>query len=341
MNAHSEQAYCYIQLMFINPCLIWYLYWLLIFLITGICLDSNPNPAHSSNVLSPTFECILSHKTPHPIPTLIPNQSFYHKPPNHHHHQHQIMAQSSLSLLLSLTPFLILISQINAQSTTAPAPASAGPIDIIAILTNASQYTVFIRLLNQTQVGNQINNQVNHSSQGMTVFAPTDNAFQNLPPGALNNLTTQQQVQLVLYHVLSQFYTLQNLATASNPVRTQASGNDGKPFGLYFSGEANQNQVNVSTGVVQTTIYNTVRKDFPMAVFEVDKVLWPSEFNQSKAAAAPPSASPTSSTPKSSGSSSTTTAAAGPSPGKSDAQSVTVGLSLVSGLWLLCMGVLF
>lgn len=245
------------------------------------------------------------------------------------------MAQSSLSLLLSLTPFLILISQINAQSTTAPAPASAGPIDIIAILTNASQYTVFVRLLNQTQVGNQINNQVNHSNQGMTVFAPTDNAFQNLPPGALNNLTTQQQVQLVLYHVLSQFYTLQNLATASNPVRTQASGNGGQPFGLYFSGEANQNQVNVSTGVVQTTIYNTVRKDFPMAVFEVDKVLWPSEFNQSKAAAAPPSASPTSSTPKSS------TAAAEPSPEKSDAQSVTLGLSLVSGLWLLCMGVLF
>ena len=47
----------------------------------------------------------------------------------------------------------------------------------------------------------------------MTVFAPTDNAFQNLKPRTLNGLSVQEQVQLVLYHVLPKFYNFENFAT--------------------------------------------------------------------------------------------------------------------------------
>ncbi|KAL3509287.1 hypothetical protein ACH5RR_028688 [Cinchona calisaya] len=250
------------------------------------------------------------------------------------------MARTALiSQLLSLTPFLFLILQINAQSSTAPAPAPEGPINVTAILNKAGGYETFIRLLTETQVANQINNQVNNSNQGMTVLAPTDNAFQNLPSGALNKLSSQQQVQLVLYHVLPSYYTLQSLETVSNPVRTQATGQNGEVFGLNFTGEPNSNQVNVSSGMVQTTINNVVRKDFPLAIYEVDKVLWPLEFNQSKASA-PAASPPTSSSTNSSGNGKSS-GAAEPSPSKNDAKSVTVGLSLVSGLWFLCMGVFF
>ncbi|CAA3028832.1 Hypothetical predicted protein [Olea europaea subsp. europaea] len=197
------------------------------------------------------------------------------------------MAKMSFSLiLLSLTTILSLISTLHAQS--APAPAPSGPINITGILEKAGQYTTFIRLLNQTQAGNQINNQLNNSNEGMTVFAPTDNAFLNLPAGTLNKLSTQQQVQLVQYHVLPKYYTVQNLQTVSNPVRTQATGQDGGLFGLNFTGQGNQ--VNVSTGIVDVPIYNAIRKDFPLAVYQVDKVLLPVEFTQAKAPAASPAA---------------------------------------------------
>ncbi|CAI9089301.1 OLC1v1023856C1 [Oldenlandia corymbosa var. corymbosa] len=248
------------------------------------------------------------------------------------------MAKAALGLLLTL----FLLSQTNAQTTPAPGPAAedAGPINVTAILAKPGQFSQFIRFLNETQVATQINNQVNNSNQGMTVFAPTDNAFQNLPGGALNNLTNQQKVLLILYHVLPQYYTLTTLSTASNPVRTQASDNDGKPFVLLVSGEVNQNQVNVtSSDGVQTTIYNTVRKDYPLAIFQVDKVLWPAEFNESKAEAPAPATTPKGGSPKGS-SNGTATAAAEPAPGNG-AQSVKVGLGLVSGLWVLCMGLLF
>lgn len=235
----------------------------------------------------------------------------------------------TLTLLISLTS-LLLLPATHAQS--APGPTPSGPINITAILEKAGQYTFFIRLLNQTQAGNQINNQVNNSHDGMTVFAPTDNAFNNLPSGTLNNLTDQQHVQLVLYHISPKYYSLDNFITVSNPVRTQASGQDGGVFGLNFTGQGNQ--VNVSTGIVEVPIYNALRKDFPLAVYQVDKVLLPKEFYEAKAPAASPPAD---------GSKSDGTAAKAPStsnPAGNGSGKMNVGFGMVVGICFLCMGLL-
>ncbi|KAL0399789.1 UNVERIFIED_CONTAM: Fasciclin-like arabinogalactan protein 6 [Sesamum radiatum] len=168
----------------------------------------------------------------------------------------------------------------------------------------------------------------------MTVFAPTDNAFNNLPTGTLNNLTDQQHVQLVLYHICPKFYSLESLLTVSNPVRTQASGQDGGVFGLNFTGQGNQ--VNVSTGIVEVPLYNALRKDFPLAVYQVDKVLLPEEFYKAKAPAASPPAANGSSSPAADG------GAKAPSTGNPGNGSgrMSVGLGLVSGIWFLCMALL-
>ncbi|KAI3935318.1 hypothetical protein MKW92_053401 [Papaver armeniacum] len=128
-------------------------------------------------------------------------------------------------------------------------------------------------MLTTTQVSSQIYNQLNSSDHGMTVFAPTDNAFNNLKPGTLNGLSTQEQVELVLSHVFPKYYSLVMFETASNPVRTQATGQGGGAFGLNFTTSANQ--VNVSSGMVDVILNNALRQEFPLSVYQVDKVLSP------------------------------------------------------------------
>ncbi|KQK09116.1 fasciclin-like arabinogalactan protein 11 [Brachypodium distachyon] len=184
-------------------------------------------------------------------------------------------------------------AMVSVSLAQAPAPDAtpSGPPNVTAILVKGGQYTTFIRLMKETQQDTQLNSQLNNSfnGNGYTVFAPTDNAFNNLKPGTLNSLTQQQQVALVQGHVLPQFYSMESFQTASNPVRTQASGQDG-PFTLNITATAN-NQVNVSSGVSEVTVNNALSDKKPLAVYSVDKVLLPLEFFGAKAPAAAPAAS--------------------------------------------------
>ncbi|KAF9661720.1 hypothetical protein SADUNF_Sadunf19G0098000 [Salix dunnii] len=242
------------------------------------------------------------------------------------------MATSPLSLLL-LSLFLSLSLHAQAQAPSAPAPAPSGPVNFTAVLEKGGQFVTFMRLLNKTQTFNQIENQLNSSSEGMTIFAPTDNAFNNLKAGALNDLNQQQQVQLLQYHMLPKFYSLSNLLLVSNPVSTQASGHEGV-WGLNFTGQSNQ--VNVSTGLVVVQINNALRQDFPLAVYPIDKVLLPEElFGVNRTSASPPA--PATSSGKSN---SSETAAAEPSPGKNSAGGRNVALGSIAGLVLVCMGII-
>ncbi|CAN0896757.1 Fasciclin-like arabinogalactan protein 6 [Linum grandiflorum] len=241
---------------------------------------------------------------------------------------------------LCLTSFLlVLISiQTNAQTPSAPAPGPPKPVSLTALLEKSNQFTTFLRLLNSTQVGSQIQNQINGSTEGMTVFAPTDNAFQNLKSGSLNSLSVQQQIQLVQYHVSPKFYSLSNLLMVPNPVRTQASGQNGGVYGLNFTGQGNQ--VNVSSGLVETQINNPLSQTFPLAVYQVDRVLLPAElFGAAAPRAAPksppaPDAEKPDSTVDSDEESDSPTA----SP---NAGSKVGGFGLAIGLGLLCSGALF
>ncbi|KAJ6763960.1 FASCICLIN-LIKE ARABINOGALACTAN PROTEIN 6 [Salix purpurea] len=238
------------------------------------------------------------------------------------------MATTPLSLFL-LSLLLSLSLDAQAQTPAAPAPTPSGPVNFTAVLEKGGQFVTLIRLLNKTQTLNQIDNQLNSSSEGMTVFAPTDNAFNNLKAGALNDLSQQEQVQLLQYHILAKFYTMSSLLLVSNPVPTQASGPDGV-WGLNFTGQSSQ--VNVSTGLVVVQINNALRQDFPLAVYPVDKVLLPEALFGVK----PPSASP----PAPSSKSNATTAAAGPTTDNNSAGGRNVALGLVVGLGLVCIGIL-
>lgn len=190
---------------------------------------------------------------------------------------------NQLLFLLSL-PLLLQCTTTSAQSPTAQPPAPPGPTNITKILEKAGQFTVLIRLIKTTQVADQINTQLNNSNQGLTVFAPTDNAFSGLKAGTLNSLTDEQKVELIQFHVLPSFLSVSQFQTVSNPVRTQAGNSNNGQFPLNIT--SSNNQVNVSTGLVDATVANTIYSDNQLAVYQVDKVLLP------LAIFAPPSPAP-------------------------------------------------
>ncbi|RLN29384.1 fasciclin-like arabinogalactan protein 11 [Panicum miliaceum] len=194
----------------------------------------------------------------------------------------------------SLLAAAFLALAVPAVLCQAPGPAAPkGPPNVTAILEKGGQYATFIRLMKATQQDTQLNSQLNNSfGSGYTVFAPTDNAFNSLKPGTLNKLSQQEQVSLVQYHILPQFYSLDSFETASNPVRTQASGSDG-PYTLNITADSN-NQVNVSTGLVATRVGTALRDTQPLAVYSVDKVLLPNDLFGVK----PPSSAPPAPTKK-------------------------------------------
>lgn len=187
------------------------------------------------------------------------------------------------SALVFVTIVLFQCTDILAQPAAAPAPA--GPTNITKILEKAGQFTTLIRLMRITQISDQINGQLNNSQNGLTIFAPTDSSFSSLKSGTLNSLTDQQKVQLIQFHIIPSFVSMTQFQTISNPVRTQA-GDSSARFQLNVT--TSGNQVNVSTGVDDATVANTIYTDNQLAVYQVDKVLLPlSLFGAPAPASAP------------------------------------------------------
>ncbi|XP_059626760.1 fasciclin-like arabinogalactan protein 12 [Cornus florida] len=178
-----------------------------------------------------------------------------------------------LLFFLSLTLVHFHFTKTLAQTTPAAPPVPAGPPNITKILEKGGQFTLFLRLLKSTSVGAQINGQLNDSNNGMTVFAPSDNAFSSLKSGTLNSLTGQQQIQLVQFHILPTYLSTTQFQTATNPLRTQAGDTGAGQFPLNVT--TTGNQVNVSTGVMNTSVSGTIYTDNQLAVYQVDSVLLP------------------------------------------------------------------
>ncbi|XP_077237028.1 fasciclin-like arabinogalactan protein 12 [Tasmannia lanceolata] len=216
----------------------------------------------------------------------------------------------SFILLLNFTPTTL------AQSSPSPTPTPSGPLNISAVLEKAGQFGTLIRLLKSTHVSDQINTQLNNSNQGLTLFAPTDNAFSTLKSGTLNSLSDQQKVSLVQFHIIPTFLSVSNFQTVSDPVLTQAGNGNGRyPLNVTTTG----NSVNITTGIVNTTVGGTIYTDGQLAVYQVDSVLLPIDiFGPPAPAPAPAKAK------KKSGSS---TVSESPDSGKSDASG---GVGLVN-----------
>ncbi|KAF7805564.1 fasciclin-like arabinogalactan protein 12 [Senna tora] len=222
----------------------------------------------------------------------------------------------SFSLALLVLFFYSTITTTVAQSPAvapvkaAPVPAAATPAalvptlpqspsdntpdtaatDIIGILRKAKSYSVFIRLLKITQLINQINSQlITTKSGGLTILAPDDSAFSELKAGFLNSLTDAQKLELLQFHILPNYVSSNNFDTLTNPVRTLAGD---KPGRVDLNVTSYGGSVNISTGVVNTTVNGIVYTDKRLAIYKLDKVLLPLDFYATNTPAAAPALAP-------------------------------------------------
>jgi uncharacterized surface protein with fasciclin (FAS1) repeats len=209
-----------------------------------------------------------------------------------------------LAILLALLAASSAVAAAQKKAKPAAGPAGGGDAadsaaptaDLAKALGGSSgQYSKFLQLLHDTRVDDQVKAQLTDSYNGLTVFAPTNAAFDRLKAGTLNALSNQEQIQLVLYCVLPRFYSLPMLGGLDGKVSTQGSGRDG-PY-RYDVKRASDN-VNVSTGVNSMLLGTPLSKEFPLAVYPVDKVPLPYEMFGPKPPTPAPAPAPAPAKPK-------------------------------------------
>ncbi|KAJ6708325.1 FASCICLIN-LIKE ARABINOGALACTAN PROTEIN [Salix viminalis] len=157
------------------------------------------------------------------------------------------------------------------QAPSAQVATSPGPVDVGKILQKAGHFTVFVRLMQATTEDAELNKELNTTNNGITIFAPSDNAFSSLKSGFLNALSDEDKTELVKFHVLPALVSSSQFQTVSNPVRTQAGTGPRVTLNVTTTG----NFVNISTGLTNTSISGTVYTDSQLAIYQIDKVLFP------------------------------------------------------------------
>ncbi|XAR69066.1 hypothetical protein NMG60_11000524 [Bertholletia excelsa] len=225
-------------------------------------------------------------------------------------HSPKVHAQSPAKAPAAQPPAQPLVSSPPAQAPAtpkvAPAPKAMGPPNITAILEKAGHFSTFIRLLKSSQQEARITEDINKTSQGLTILAPSDKAFGNLKLGTLNSFNDNQKVQLAEFHILPNYLTLAQFQTVSNPVLTEAGDTSKNQFPLNVITSADQANISLSSGIVNTTISDRVYTDGKLAVYEVDNVLLPMRFYVTPSPTPAPSSVPTVKAPPLSGGSVTT-----------------------------------
>ncbi|CAM8907248.1 unnamed protein product [Rhodiola kirilowii] len=153
---------------------------------------------------------------------------------------------------------------------TAPAP-TASDIDIVAALTKAGCKT-FASLLTSSGVLKTYQSAV---KDGLTIFAPNDEAFKGVGVPDLTKLNSADLVNLLEYHALPSYSPFGSLKVAKHPINTLASNGAGKfDFTVTSAGDS----VTLNTGVDESRVASTIVDATPLVIFTVDSVLLPTEI---------------------------------------------------------------
>ncbi|KAI5062745.1 hypothetical protein GOP47_0023284 [Adiantum capillus-veneris] len=192
----------------------------------------------------------------------------------------------------SLEKFPFNISLLAVDQVLIPSgiggPASP-PVNLSQIISQAGNFSQFVSLLVSTGVDKVL--QSHDSPPGITIFAPTNAAFDRMGSSALSRLTSAQLVALMEFHALVSFYPTEELATASGPQSTLTSGSGGGAYTITLS----QNKAGIiiiNAGGNNVPIAGTLYSNNPVAVFVIDSVLLPKEIFGAAAVPSPLSSEP-------------------------------------------------
>ncbi|MCO5587688.1 hypothetical protein L7F22_041639 [Adiantum nelumboides] len=209
--------------------------------------------------------------------------------------------------------FVMQACEVGNAQQLAPAPAPAPMfVNVTQLLVYGGDYSTFIALMLETKVDVIFQSMANNSQTGITIFAPTNQAFQSkLATSLLTNLTASQKVSLVEYHALNDFHSLQDLQNSNqNQTATLASYNNGGGRYMLNISFGQLGVVQVRSDWTLANVTSMVYSQSPVSIFAVNQVLLPEDiFGLPSPAPAPapssgaPAPTPTS-TPSSSSSSS-------------------------------------
>lgn len=187
----------------------------------------------------------------------------------------------TFKLLYSATTAAALLCAVSANAQTAPdtsatpappaATASVPPSpdlmasgDIAATLKGSTHFTILVKALDESNL-----TPVLKSTPGLTLFAPTDEAFNALPPAQLAALMETKNAPLLqkilTYHLVNASIDSSKIKGAKGPVASVEGGKlniDGSGSPLKVDGaDIIQSDVKASNGLIQV----------------VDKVLMPTD----------------------------------------------------------------
>lgn len=87
---------------------------------------------------------------------------------------------------------------VEAKGNAAKLAVERANGDVLSIISNTSGISEFRSLLYSTGVASQIS-----AATKYTIFVPTNAAFSRLPRGTITNLSTDERMRLVRYHLIS------------------------------------------------------------------------------------------------------------------------------------------
>ncbi|VFQ84009.1 unnamed protein product [Cuscuta campestris] len=172
-------------------------------------------------------------------------------------------------------PYNISVIEINTPIIVpavlnAPAPA-ASDFNITAALEKAGCKT-FAGLLVSSGV---LKNFEKAAGEGLTVFAPNDEAFKAEKLPDLSKLDNADLVALLQYHAVADYTPMGTLKTSRDPISTLATNGAGK---YKLKTETAGDSVTIDTGVDSSKVASTVIDSTPLCIFTVDNVLLPAEL---------------------------------------------------------------
>ncbi|KAK9727244.1 hypothetical protein RND81_05G268000 [Saponaria officinalis] len=162
---------------------------------------------------------------------------------------------------------------LTASETRPPPPG----INITKALLDGHNFNVAASMLTASGVVSEFEKA--ETGAGITIFAPTDLAFSNLPATVnLQALPADQKSLVLKFHVLLSYYPLGSLESIVNPVQPTLGTEDNGAGSFTLNISRVNGSVAINTGLVQAVVTQTVFDQNPVAIFGVSNVLLPKEI---------------------------------------------------------------